>query len=553
MAYIVPSDISQLALAGHHSGELETLALLKKKLSGDYTIYHGVHWSREYQGYTVFGEIDFVIVNRAGDVLVIEQKNGPLEETADGLVKKYDDGSKNVAHQLRRSLDNIREKFKWIHGAGRSLRLDYLMYCPEHNVRKLSAAALDASRIVDAAAREQLADRISTILGPGAAGEEVWLETVEGFFRQTFQLVPDVHAHITATEKALTRQSGRLAEVLGNIEMSPFRLRVRGTAGCGKTLVALGFFEDAVRRGKRPLLLCFNRPLAEKLKAVAPEGGMVETWYGLCAKFLESRGHKLDYSQMAQDPEFWTKLQDAVVAEPIPSEWRFDSLVVDEGQDFESEWFDILRLFANGDPDILWLEDANQNIRRVKSVPLVGFIGYRAGMNYRSPEPIARFIRNVLPFEFESANDLPGLGVGVATYSKADDQPKIVSKLVSDLVGQGLSHSEIAIITMRGHSSSVFSERERVGNFTLRRFTNEYDLFGNQRFTDGQLRFDSIYRFKGQQAPAVILVDVDPDPDSYEHWQRLLYAGMTRATVRLELVVNGDNDFNESFVEQAYR
>ncbi len=52
MAYIVPSDISRLALAGAHGPELETLKMLKSGLPNDYTVFHGVHWSREYEGWT---------------------------------------------------------------------------------------------------------------------------------------------------------------------------------------------------------------------------------------------------------------------------------------------------------------------------------------------------------------------------------------------------------------------------------------------------------------------------------------------------------------------
>ena len=68
-------------------------------------------------------------------------------------------------------------------------------------------------------------------------------------------------------------------------------------------------------------------------------------------------------------------------------------------------------------------------------------------------------------------------------------------------------------------------------------------MFGNQVLTEGKLRFDSIYRFKGQQAPAVILIDVDPDPERLDQQTRLLYCGMTRATIRLELVFNRSNQF----------
>ncbi len=87
----------------------------------------------------------------------------------------------------------------------------------------------------------------------------------------------------------------------------------------------------------------------------------------------------------------------------------------------------------------------------------------------------------------------------------------------------------------------------RVGNYRLRRFTGEYDLFGNQLTTPGQITLDSVGRFKGQESPAVILVDVDPDPQDQVRADRLLFAGMTRATVRLELVMKADNPLNRRF------
>ena len=66
--------------------------------------------------------------------------------------------------------------------------------------------------------------------------------------------------------------------------------------------------------------------------------------------------------------------------------------------------------------------------------------------------------------------------------------------------------------------------------------------------TEGTLTFDSVYRFKGQEAPAVILVDMDPRAERLEREERLPFCGMTRATVRLELVVNRENDYNRRFI-----
>jgi len=110
MARIIPSDLTRLALSGAHEPEITTLAHLKDALPEDYTVFHGVHWSRQYRGATLYGEIDFVVLNRSGQVLCIEQKNGPLSEREDGLYKDYGEQRKNVADQIRRTNRSDRQR-----------------------------------------------------------------------------------------------------------------------------------------------------------------------------------------------------------------------------------------------------------------------------------------------------------------------------------------------------------------------------------------------------------------------------------------------------------
>jgi hypothetical protein len=135
-------------------------------------------------------------------------------------------------------------------------------------------------------------------------------------------------------------------------------------------------------------------------------------------------------------------------------------MVVDEGQDFEQEWLDILSLFLRDGADILWLEDPDQNLQGKARVVLDDrFVRYRRAVNYRSPRSIARFILDTLAFDFEPGNDLLGMGVGVHGYADPSEQLKIVARLIQDLQRRGFTCDDIQVLTCRGVNGSIFSIR----------------------------------------------------------------------------------------------
>jgi len=537
MAHLVPPDVLRQSLSGHRSGEMETLLRLQKQLPDTYTIYHHVHWSLERPRFTLFGEIDFIVVNQAGRLLAIEQKNGPLKEGEDGLVKGYADGDKSVVRQIHRSIDALRDKFKRTSGGGAKLDIDYLLFCPEHRLLKSAAAGLDPSRIVDASRAEQLADVISSLLGtetgPGCADGD----RVAHFLDQAFDLVPDVSTYIASQERTFARLTTGLNRVVSGLEFEPFRLRLQAPAGSGKTQVARDFYQRTVKAGRRPAFICFNRPLAMRFLRSVPAGGVANTYHGFLHTFLNSIGESVDFGRAGSDRQFWGKIQERVSAADIPVAGRYDCLIVDEGQDFDPEWWEILRLFLSTDASVLWLEDEGQNLYGKQAPPLDGFVRYRDSRNFRTPTSIARFIQRILAVDFEPANPLPGLGVAVHAYEKPADQGPVIAHRVNELVRIGFKRDDIVVLSCRGLDASTLGACDKVGSIPLRRFTGEYDAEHQQVYTDGQLLFDTVFRFKGQQAPAVILMDIDERVAASERWRQVLYCGMTRAMVRLEVLV----------------
>ena len=536
MAKIYPSDLPGPDTPDIKSAELDTLRKLQVELPKDYFVFHSVHWSRAYEKSTAYGEIDFIVMNDTGKVLVIEQKNGMLEETPDGLVKSYGLTKKNVEGQIQRNIGNIRDKFNKQHPRGEKLHIDYLIYCPDYKVININAAGIDRERVVDGNGKAGLCDGIKRLLDVEADASPELIDELRGFFLSSLRIVPDVASYKSSQEKVYRQLLSGLSDVIDNLEFEPFRLRVTGTAGSGKTQVTLAFCDRMLAQGKKPLLLCFNRPLADKFREIARDGVTVSTYYGFCSDMAEVAGIPLNLKRASEDG-FWSDVQEKLVAMDLTGVPKYDCLIVDEGQDFQVEWHEIIQLFLTEDAVQLWLEDPLQNLRDTDAVPLPGFVTYNETSNFRTPTSIAAFIRKSLGQDFRQRNTLPGLGVQLFEYSKKGQLEGKLAHRINEQVKAGFKLDDISIISCRGMESTGLRDTDRLGSHSIRRFTGEYDENKNQIYRDGDILFDTIFRYKGQQAPVIILTDLDESLALNERSHKILYCAMTRATVRLELMV----------------
>jgi hypothetical protein len=271
MARILPDGWRELAVTGAAQREIETLALLASHLSDNYTVYHAVHWTNLERGHAVFGDADFVIVNGAGDCLLIEQQSGFLGETPEGLIKAHAGKHRNIVAQLARTREALRLKLR-ARPSGGEVALDVLLYCPDYHVKFPHTAGLLPERIVDARQRQNLIAILRAILPEAAATPAT--KDVHRVLGDIIQLESDVSALLGRARALVTRVSGGLAHWARQLDIEPFRLRVTGTAGSGKTQLALAEYRDALTKGRRPLYVCFNRPLADHFNAIAPAGGL---------------------------------------------------------------------------------------------------------------------------------------------------------------------------------------------------------------------------------------------------------------------------------------
>jgi hypothetical protein len=360
---------------------------------------------------------------------------------------------------------------------------------------------------------------------------------VRKFLGDMLQLTPDASAMAGRAEELVTRLSQGLAIWARQLEFSPFRLRVVGTAGSGKTQLALAEFRAAVEAGLRPLYVCYNRPLADHVQRLAPAGGRVGTFHMLCDTFARESGTALDYSA----PGVWSAMEKVFDSAPIPEAWMHDVLIIDEGQDFAESWRDAMLRLLRQQGRALWLEDPMQNLYGRAPVPLPGWVTLHSQSNYRSPRQIVDLLAAIVPASerIQAASPFIGAEVERLVYP-ADDAAAAADatkQAITRCLGANFARSDIALLSFQGRAHSPLLQADRLGQHTLRSFTGDYDLLGNPIYRDGQLLAESVYRFKGQSAPAVIFTEIDFEALD-DRAVRKLFVGMTRARLKLVLVMS---------------
>ena len=536
MAQIIPSGWRELASTGAAGREIATLSRLAAGLDDDYLVFHGVHWTNLETGYSVYGEIDFVVVASDGRVLVIEQKSGFLQETDDGLIKRYPGRSEKVHLDLIRTIGVLRSRFAQ---TGAVLDIDYLLYCPDYRITQPALAGLEPARIVDASNTDRLIAVIGALLLsrpllPAAISQRA---AVSRFFSDTLRLIPDASAMVGRADALVTRLSEGLAVWARQIEFAPFRLRVIGTAGSGKTQLAMAEFGAAIAAGLAPLYVCYNRPLADHMRAVLTPGGRVATFHMLCDTFAREHGILPDYSQ----PSGWKNIEHVFDNATIAPAWQHDVIIIDEGQDFSAPWREAVLKLVRPPGRILWLEDPMQNLYDHPVAALPEWVTLRANTNYRSPRQIVALLTALTNGAAAAVAASPFVSAGLTLFTYADGATDAMLEATKDAIthclAAGFARADIALLSFKGREKSPLLKRDQLGQHLLHSFTGAYDLLGNPMFRKGGLLAESVYRFKGQAAPAVIFTEIE-FAELDERTRRKLFVGMTRASLKLVLVAN---------------
>ncbi len=159
----------------------------------------------------------------------------------------------------------------------------------------------------------------------------------------------DVVARALANEDAADALTEHQAVILDATRLLT-RVEVRGGAGSGKTFLAMEQARRLAQKGQRVALVCYSHGLAPYLERIAAtwprrqQPDYVGEFHDLGKKWGAPAGP--DEALRNDDTvQFWEHdlpLQMTALAAQLEPGHRFDSIVVDEAQDFADAWWDPL-------------------------------------------------------------------------------------------------------------------------------------------------------------------------------------------------------------------
>ena len=526
MAKLIPKiEIQDISV----KSERDVAKYLVDLLPNDCIIYHSYPWlraDRNDKGNTTLkeGETDFVVIIPSHGMLILEVKGGEIQYDNEkrqwnrvlsgGRLKEIQD----PFEQARRNthfLENEIKKKGYKGASNLPFGYGYAAVFPDCEYSGDTPAGGSPSIVLSASDLLYIDKRIKSALTqwvrrdqPIPLSREDKIK-IQRSISPSFNLLPILFRKIEDQEEKLfrlTNDQKMLIEFLGQTQ----RACINGVAGSGKTMLAQAQAEKFADAGMKTLLVCYNKTLAKWLRdnisSDYAESITVTHFHGLCHDLCRKAGISFN-PPFNNENEFWQEEAPELLIEAIDLiDDRFDAVIVDEGQDFHSDWWMPLELInSNGDEGAMYVFfDPNQNlyIDQDSSLPALG-TPLTLPVNCRNTRLIAGLCSNIIDKDIPTKPDAPiGDAPEVIQLDNRYEVQKRVERYVDDWINQGkLKPNQVAILCPYKLSNSSLSSINKVRGVEV---TDDIDRWKENK---GVL-FSTVKGFKGLEADAILLIDI---------------------------------------------
>ena len=520
-----------------------------KTVADRYDIFYSRKFVEAGEGRKPEYEIDFIIAIPDQAILCLEVKGGAVNydgmsdrwtQNSKAMDKRPDSQASAASHALtRRFSDEVSQ-----------MPVGWGLCFPDCQIQHdvPFPSSIDRNQVIDEASLLHIDSALPGVFdflkrqNPGRSGARHWqYSQLKQHLLRGLGFVQLLGTRIKYQEKRFVELTGQQLDIFKRIASND-NLLISGPAGSGKTILAKTVAQDLVNEGKRVLLMCFNRTLANKIRyefSKREELIEVATFHSLAREVITSHdaGWWDAQSKSASD-DFWEFEVPEKMLECLPSfTKRFDVLIVDEGQDFKEYWFELIFQLVPSDGKRFVFMDQMQNIfGHFTSVPAsVPFVKFQLTENCRNTREIVSYLSNLVGQEILSFSDSPqGAAVVTQTFKNALEQQKFVLDEIKSLIKEhDISASQILLMLNSPKAESCLANTTKVGRLPIQSLDNK------GRMNSDSIQYTTINTFKGLEADVVFVLDMHLISDS----QRMekLYTEASRARHKLYLLGVGDN------------
>lgn len=590
MAVLIPALGS--CAARMTSGERRLAERLEQKLDDDYLLWYDVPVG------PMRTHPDFVIIHPRRGILILETKDWKLETILKASKQAWDivsggehkvvknplEQARHCAIQVVRALEKdsqlVQEDgehkgklaFPWGHGVVFT-NITRKQFTDAGLHQAIDAHyAICKDEMLESADAEEFQQRLWQMF-PHAFGNVISLPQLE---RVRWIMFPEVRVPVQSA--LFVQDKDELPDIMRVMDIQQEQLArslgeghrvIHGVAGSGKTMI-LGYRAEHLAKfpsSKPILVLCYNKPLAQKLEAT------------FAAKGLSERVHARNFHKWCRDqlvafgqpvPEgFGDKVFEAMVdnvirgveRKQIPS-GQYQAVLIDEGHDFQPEWLKLVTQMVDPETNsLLVLFDSAQDIYGKSKARGFSFksVGIQASgrttilrINYRNTKQILQ-TANLVAAKFLNPEEQDDDGVPVVRpvscgregeepqiirLPHAGDEPAKIADILANAHEEGHAWGDMAVLCRRhaqlDEIGRVLAKRKLPHQ--IRKKAEDFDPLANT------IKVMTMHVSKGLEFPVVALCGVGQMPGEGEDEKdeaRLFYVAATRAMQRLA-IAGGD-------------
>ncbi len=563
MATLLPPYIDKNCKS---TGERLLYDILKNSsFTKDWIVLHSLNLSQHTK--RLYGEIDFLILIPGGGIYVMEVKSGDVK-CIDGVwhfTNRFNNNTdiSNIGpfNQARDAMFSLRTAIEREFGRGHKftkILFGFLCAFPhiifdKHSVEFEPWQILDKDVIQNGAEIffknlvQQFIKKYDTQrwFSKKESLPDVYdLQLLRDFLRGDFERVRTVEGRLEEFDRQVKLYTVEQYRVLDHIQLNE-RCIIQGSAGTGKTMIAM---ESAIRSsqaGKRVFLTCFNRLIGEWMQKQLneyKENIAVSSLHSFL--FKETKGFDYNKTQ-SNKQDFYsnylpTLLRDIYI-KGIGK--RFDKLIIDEGQDLMREEY--LSLFdsmlygglSKGQWEIYGDFERQAIFLQFTKDEMFGLINkytmpamFLLKINCRNTKQIGEETSLISGFERPPflLEYLEGIPVEYIFYKNQEHQTELLEKQLRQLSDVGLPLNEVVIISPKKLENSCACF---VSGFTIKELKHAGYILANQNYYD----LATVQSYKGMECNYVLMIDIE-DLTS-ETAKSIMYVGMSRARYGLIMLI----------------